>query len=490
MTVTLYKNCGIDGITRIGRWSTLSAQISYLNKFSPKIYTDVSTVRLGEPLRLNASVNELIQYNYGSIDFGDGFKYFFSVADLAMRTETMTDISYTLDVWDTVIAQVGNPVSRAVISRYSKPMGIVTVPYNPIRKVVKSSSYMSPRSVIALYWDSVNNNPYVLMAPITSSQEMKNAISGLWFPFDASGWSASGVWSCGIVPVAFDPADDWAKIESNVTCYYKMGITNPTLTNPFNNAKLINTGTQYDEIRDLRGNVVFTCPYNENLTFSKGTLDISASSIQVRYTYYNTEGKFYDVVIPSEIPTLFTDSWQEYQLRQREIDIENRNLQINQQLYTGIANSATSAAMGAIMGPVGGLSAGAGAAVGGGSGLISTLGNYAIQSVYAPKIQALTDKANVYANDALSTSGSASMNLYDSWKGGLYRMTWDDESLNTYNYDVQLNGYYTTYIPDDPASSLVDYAGPITADVDVTGPIPTAWKEQIHTRFLNGVVFV
>lgn len=490
MTVTLYKDCNIDGITRIGRWETLAVQLTYLNRFDHKTYSDVPTVRLGEPLRLNDKLNNLIEYNYGSIDFGDGFLYFFSVADLSMRTETITDVSYMLDVWDTVIAQIGNPVSRAVITRYSQPKGIMSIPYNPIRKVVKSSSYLSPQSIIALYWDSANNNPFVLMAPINTVQKMKNAISGLWFPFDASGWSASGVWSCGIVPVAFDPADDWARIESNSECYYKMGITNPTLSNPFNKSTLINTGTEYDEIRDLRGNVVFTCPYGEQLTFSKGTLDISASSIQLRYTFYNSEGKFYDVVIPSEIPTVFTDSWQEYQLRQREIDIENRNLQINQQLYTGIANSATSAAMGAIMGPVGGLSAGVGAAMGAGSGLISTLGNYAIQSVYSPKIQALTDKAYVYANDALSTSGSASMNIYDSWKGGLYRISWDDDSLDTYNYDVQLNGYYTTYIPDDPASSLTEYAGPITADVDVTGPIPTAWKEQIHTRFLNGVVFI
>ena len=491
MTVTLYKNCNVDGITRIGRWGSTANQIAYLNTFTKKVYDDVPTVRLGEPLTIGDRLNNLIEYNYGCIDFGDGFRYYFAVADLSMLTETMTKISYTVDVWDTVIAQIGNPVSRAVITRYSQPKGKVVIPYEPIRKVETQTSYISPHSLVALYWDSKDNNPYTMVFPISSSEDMKKAVTGLWFPYDNSSWSASGVWSCGIIPYSFTDLDNnWTRIESNSKVYAKMTIIDYSIPNPFNRSVLTNTGTEYDEIRDLRGNPIFTCPYGETLTFSKGTIDISASSITMRYTYYNQDNKFYDVIIPSEIPTVFTDSWQEYQLRQRELDIENRNLQINQQLLTGVANTATSAVMGAFMGPIGGMTAGAGAALSGGSGLISTLGNYAIQSVYSPKIQALTDKAYVYANDTLTVMGSASLFMFNTWKGGLFRMSWDSESLDTYNYDVQKNGYYTFYVPDDPAESLTDYAGPVTADVDVTGPIPTAWKEQIHTRFQNGVVFI
>lgn len=490
MTVTLYKNCGIDGITRIGRWSTLSAQISYLNNYSPKEFTDVPTVRLGEPLSINARLNDLLQYNYGSIDFGDGFKYFFSVADLSMRTETITDVSYTIDCWDTVIAQLGNPITRAVITRYSQKKGITTVPYNPMSTKDISYSYLIPQSIVGMYWKSVGNNQFTIMAPINNDLQREYAISGKWYPYDNSDWPATGLLSCGMIPYSFTDIDNWTKIESSYTCYAIGTIVDKSISNPFNRSVLTNIGTEYDEIRDLRGNVVFTCPYNETLTYVTGTIDISASSIQMRYTYVNTDGKYYDVVIPAETPNVYADSWQEYQARQREIDIETRNLQINQQLLSGIANSATSAAMGAIMGPVGGLSAGAGAAVGGSSGLLSSLGNYAIQSIYSPKQQALTDRAYHYANDSLAICGSVCYSMFNSWKGGLFRVQWDVQSLDTYNYDVAKNGYHTYYIPDDPAVSLTDYAGPITADVDVTGPIPTAWKEQIHTRFLNGVVFV
>lgn len=489
MTVTLYKNCGIDGITRVGRWDTLANQLKYLNKFSPKVFENVPTVRLGEPLSLNARLNTLIEYNYGSIDFGDGFHYFFSVADLSMRTETMTDVSYTLDCWDTVIAQIGNPVSRAIVTRYGKKKGITTVPYNPMSTVDTDKSYFVPGCIVGLY-RATDNNEFTIMTPVTSDLNKERAIAGTWWPYDNSSWLASDLMSCGIIPHTFTDMSNWIKIESNYECYYIGTVKVEDIPNPFNRSTLTNTGTEWDEIRDLRGNVVFTCPYDETLTYVKGTIDISASSIQMRYTYVNTNGKYYDVVVPAEIPAVFADAWNEYQGRQREIDIETRNLQINQQLYTGIANSVTSAATGAIMGPVGGLSAKAGAGVGGGSGLISTLGTYAVQSIYSPKQQAITDRAYHYANDTLTMCGSACYSMFNNWKGGLFHVKWDDTSLDTYNYDVQMNGYYTRYVPDDPAVALLEYAGPITADLDVTGSIPTAWKEQIHDRFLNGVVFV
>lgn len=489
MTVTLYKKCGVDGITRVGRWDTLANQLKYLNKFEPKVFENVPTVRLGEPLTLNARLNTLIEYNYGSIDFGDGFHYFFSVADLSMRTETLTDVSYTLDCWDTVIAQIGNPVSRAIVTRYGKKKGITNVPYNPLSTVDTDKSYLVPGSIVGFYKDNANNE-LTIMAPIANSIDKERAIGGTWYPYDNSDWPATNLFSCGIIPYTFTDLSNWVKITSNVDCYYFNAIQQTEITNPFNRSTLMNNGTEWDEIRDLRGNVVFTCPYDETLTYVKGTIDISASSIQMRYTYVNTNGKYYDVVVPAEIPAVFADAWQEYQARQREIDIETRNLQINQQLYTGIANSVTSAATGAIMGPVGGLTAKAGAGVAGGSGLISTLGTYAVQSIYSPQQQAITDRAYHYANDALTMCGSACYSMFNNWKGGLFHVKWDDTSLDTYNYDVQMNGYYTRYVPDDPAVALLEYAGPITADLDVTGSIPTAWKEQIHDRFLNGVVFV
>ena len=33
-------------------------------------------------------------------------------------------------------------------------------------------------------------------------------------------------------------------------------------------------------------------------------------------------------------------------------------------------------------------------------------------------------------------------------------------------------------------------AGPVTAEVEVLGDIPVSWKEQIHSRFSQGVKLV
>ena len=102
MTVKLFKNSMVDGITRLGLWDTKASQIAYFDTLSSKTYT-TNTVKLGDNLRINDKLSNLLGYGYGYIDYGDGFRYYFSVGDLIMVTETMTDISYTIDCYDTAI---------------------------------------------------------------------------------------------------------------------------------------------------------------------------------------------------------------------------------------------------------------------------------------------------------------------------------------------------------------------------------------------------
>ena len=197
----------------------------------------------------------------------------------------------------------------------------------------------------------------------------------------------------------------------------------------------------------------------------------------------------YWVTIPSEIPTVISDAFQEYYSRQRTVDIETRNLQMNQQLVSGIASSATGAVGGAVGGSMAGMGAGVGAIAGVATGIVSAVGNYAVSAYYSPKQQAIIDKSYKYANDTISMIGGASATLFFAEVDqGVIKVEWDSKVKQTYVNDINNNGYYVNYSTSNFDGMLTD--GPIQATVEVQGDIPIVWKEQITNRFANGVYLV
>ena len=484
MTVKLFKNAKVDGVTRLGNWTSLSSQKSYFDSLTARTFSDVPTVKIGQPLRINSRFNDLLQYGYGYIDYGDGFRYYFVVADLTMVTETITDISYTIDVWETAKCQTNMSLKRAAISRYPSQIGKTVNPYAYDKTIRTKISSYKQWNVVALWRDSTTNTTKTL---INNNPELTSVTDGSWLP---SSYSATDVISAGIV------ADSWTGTELVALGFtYNNGIYEKEGIPLINCHKLFtgtigNDGTTWYEITDLRGNTVFTAPYGTTLTAGAGVVDISASSIQLRYlatdTTTNTQ---YNITIPSEIPTVIADTWNEYYLRQRSIDSETRNLQMNQQLMSSLASSASGSVSGAIGGSMAGIGAGVGAVAGVTTGVISALGNYAISAYYSPKQQALIDKSYQNANDTIMMVGGASSYLYTiNADVGVIKVQWDDTVRGAYVADVTNNGYYVNYSTDDMDSMLV--TGPIQATVEVFGDIPVAWKEQITNRFANGVYLV
>lgn len=312
---------------------------------------------------------------------------------------------------------------------------------------------------------------------------------GSWLP---SSLSATDVISAGIV------MDSWTDTEltnigftkiDDTHCWKYAGIPIINCHSLFSGS-IGNDGTTWYEFTDLRGNTVFTVPYGTSVSYNIGVVDISASSIQLRYVLLdsNTSTKYY-LTIPSEVPTVIADSWAEYYLRQRSIDIETRNLQMNQQLVASLASSATGAVGGAVGGSMAGIGAGVGAVAGVTTGVISALGNYAVSAYYSPKQQAIIDKSYKNANDTITMVGGASSYLYMiSADVGLIKVEWDTTVKQAYTDDITNNGYYVNKVVSDFDSMLTD--GPIQANIEVQGDIPIVWKEQITNRFANGVYIV
>ena len=485
MTVKLFKNSKVDGITRIGNWTSKSSQISYFDTLTSKTY-EVNSVKFGSPLRINDRLNNLLGYGYGYIDYGDGFRYYFTVADLEMVTETITDIRYTIDVYDTAKCQTNMSIKRATITRYPTAVGKMVNPYAEDCTIRTKMSTYKQWNIVALYRDSINNLTYTL---VVNYPDLTSVTDGSWVP---SSLSATDIISAGVV------MDLWTDTElsnmgfsqiSDTHCWKYPGIPIINCHTLFSGS-ISNDGTTWYEFTDLRGNTVFTVPYGTTLTAYGGVVDVSASSIQLRYRLKDSNnGTVYLMTIPSEVPTVITDSWAEYYLRQRSIDTETRNLQMNQQLASSLASSATGAVGGAVGGSMAGIGAGAGAVAGVATGVISAVGNYAISAYYSPKQQAIIDKSYKNANDTISMVGGASSYLYgmDS-QVGLMKVEWDTTVKNAYNSDITNNGYYVNYTVGDFDSMLIN--GPIQATVEVQGDIPIVWKEQITNRFANGVYLV
>ena len=100
MTVTLYADAKVDNRGRGGWWPSKQAQTSYFDSLV-KITRECRTVPLGDDILFTGSIAEIRGYSYGSIDYGDGFRYYFSVYDYDFKTIDTTVIMYKLDVWET-----------------------------------------------------------------------------------------------------------------------------------------------------------------------------------------------------------------------------------------------------------------------------------------------------------------------------------------------------------------------------------------------------
>ena len=71
----------------------------------------------------------------------------------------------------------------------------------------------------------------------------------------------------------------------------------------------------------------------------------------------------------------------------------------------------------------------------------------------------------------------------------LVTISTDPATVQAYEDAIDTGGYYYSNVEaPDMEDWVVD--GPLMADVEVLGPVPDAWKEQIRNRIRNGVIFV
>lgn len=499
-TVTLYKNCKVNGTTRLSAFANLNAQKSYFDGLTHKTYTNIQTFKLGEPIRVQDKISNLTNYGYLSIDFGDGFRYYCYVTDFEFITTNQTDIVYTLDAYETAYMQTNMSIGRAHINRadfvdeaYCKKI----IPYEPwVKESTLISKFTSGN--LSLYYVRRDSEANIIYYGYFPSAPQNLTTNGAWIT-KILGCLESDIWIAGILPLRLSSIGTWeqkTKTVDDITyTYYESSdgeSANHPAVLPYSAGKtLTNNLISYTEFRDMRGTPIYTIrPFKYIDLDTQVTFQVifTASTIYARGTIkYGTNDRE-DIILPSELVDVYSDAWKEYYYRQRQSDIDARNQQIANNTVTGIVTSTGGLAAGAgiglaVGGPVGAV---AGAVIGWAVGLLTTAATSGVQSYYGKKEQQTRDQTFKSANDSLVQTGNFTWALEDL--GGIYQVSYDGNTLDMYEKDIATDGEYVTgFYPD--LGNLTQFKL-ITAEVEILGDIPNNWKMQIEARISNGVKVV
>ena len=151
-----------------------------------------------------------------------------------------------------------------------------------------------------------------------------------------------------------------------------------------------------------------------------------------------------------------------------------------QALVSAFAGAGNQAAFGAI----GGSTAGAVGAVAGVAGAIA---QSALTYYYEGKYQALTDRQYQNTPDTLACVGNPLRRYYTANAGiCLMEVTSDSYTQTRYNNKISNYGYDVNEYYDD-ISDFMSISGYYAFESEVKGNVPMDWKNQIASKFANGI---
>lgn len=503
MRLTLVKGCPLNGTSYASNFATLTQQLNFINSFPFKRYT-VNTVRLGETIRLGDSVSNLMGYNYGYIDYGDGFCYFIAVTSISMVTETQSEITYFVDAYETVCNQSNLAFKQCYITRYPVQRGDVhlsTEPYywyvNHERNLIAGCTFIALASVEA------NNTSqcYCFVIPINTTNNFREVLRGDWINNVNVNPALlpSDVYIACICP--FPLVNYSSAIWTN---YAKPDTSLPILGSPLYKSLDWIDNLGFDslssdlftrgQIRDMRNNVVWECPVGRTYNVQGARLVISATAcnVNIKLVDANNNVDYRVINIPCEMVDIYDDSWKEYQGRQRDTDKTLRQMDYNKEALSGLANIVNGGITGSMAGSLSSAGGGLGAIAGVAGGLIGTLGTYAINQYYDPKYQEQYDRSYARQEDNLLLAGNVTEDMYLNNYAGKVNVYPDPISKAQYDKEFANYGYPTVlYLDSDPRINGNErVVGCIRGSVNITADCPADWITQIASRFDMGIYFI
>lgn len=495
VTVYLYSNSKSDNAGRMGNFSGLTAQNGYFNGLSGLTVTGTLSAGLGDMV-IERPFTELLGYGYGRFQTGGKWIYF-SVRDLEVVNPSKTRLYYDVDAWETARFQYPMGLGRATIYRSGRALDSRMVrPLSPVytrTTVIRSLIAANLMAGLAFVHDDAEDTNYIYQTELYSNAENLGAVlDGSWLT--KSGIEnvnqVTGAW---LSPWVLDHTEEgWESVGPTALPAYRINCENLHLANT---TQSMSIGTRpvgdMDEvigITDMRGNVIWTCDYSDDLPSTMAMYaNISPSSCSWECRIGSSlEGRF---TVPCEPTYYYSDTFVDYVSRQRAYDQQMRSLNNDRQLVGAVSGFMSNTIGGAV---AGGNAGAAGAAVGGIMGGVGTIigaaANYLIAPSFDRREQQITDEYYRKQADSLAYVGDSLISILKGDTGvNLVSISTDPTTRQVYDDAVAAAGYYYDSLEVSSASAWI-VNGPLCADVEITGGIPSAWKEQIRNRFRNGVI--
>lgn len=389
MTVTLVSGAYPDNRQHAGIYNSAAAQTSYFNSLD-KITRECKTVPLGADIYFSGTIEELRGRSYGWIDYGDGFRYYFSIYDYDFVSTETTRILYKLDIYETYLFH-GLRFGRAALERAPQDIGrpMMAIGYDStVPEIISSwrgwhvgvtgwsSSHDKLLNSISTYYMSTDTgvpNPALLWLTGHAHEMLWDDDDGDWVK-EGSDMVSAKVFPRFVLLSDLHAGQYRTKYNGalQVRTQDSFIVGERTITEAmtwfvqgsYSGTVLSHTREWCDEIRDMRGNVIYRPDFGQTFTIDDFLMyqSISNSSEFVIGHVQDAAGgnlSLY-IPIPGEPLDQVIETWNEYYYRQRDYDIESRQLQNQKQLVQGLSNVGSSAMGGAIGGEMAGLGAGLG----------------------------------------------------------------------------------------------------------------------------------
>lgn len=530
-TITLYKDAKFDIFKRMSNFESKSARDAYYNGLI-KLTLNARYNKIGEPFLVDNDISTLSGYTSGKVNY-KGLDWFFTVTDLYVIAEGITEVRYTLNAWETFryggnltlgagqITRKGLPNDETEIlinSGYVRS-SIEPIAYNIVDVDTELGNGRRKPCVLAIGRDNTADFTQIICLDIEDNSRnhaLTNTSAFAKYILDAMVEAVPNFELIGMWYSSYEPdITQWTNTNKNRVYYVKVDESTFNMSKLLINCNVtgIEGNTFYNNtygfyaITDERGNIVYNVADGCLISTSYSmVLNITMSSCQwigiVTYTQGSKVTKFSDIFsIACEPLDFFNDAWATYQSTQRQIDIDSRVVENNTSFFSSVANAGTSALTGAMMGAIAGpIGAGLGAVLGAGASVVGGAVSSLISGAYTnPKEQELVDETYKRASDNLSLQGNgvngvmfkaefidSSSTPVDRFGAGFKRFNFDYMTIMKIQGEEAVYGVPVNIITSDVDSEIDN--GPFQAICEVNG-IPADWAGQVQQRLTDGVIF-
>ncbi len=510
-TLTLYKGVAFDGINSFPYIPSKSAFDSYLSQREQ--YTqDIHFNRIGEPILINKGYDTAIEYSYGCIDTGDK-KYFIIPDSISVNENNRVYLSYSVDWFTTLEYADALAFGRAHLTKSSTvdpkkyPQAI-----SPMDMTISSKTYLADEtfpslgSMLVSYVD--NDKVRFIYSPTLGiksylfkgsmrSLAPRSLYNGEFFTL--TGILPQDIINAWYIPIGGSKISDrppgyWVEKSGTLEegkdygWYEGDDFTIGTKINGSVNTNITTDNMRKGVIADRNGNIVYVVPYGRTLTKIEygSVVSITQCYTQLILTFAdqptestpnkNVENAY--VLIPCDTIDYINDTYLNWSMGMKGVEIEERRIQRNKALTQSIGGAALGGAIGASGG------AGLGAGIGIAGGIASGLLSYGVDRYYESNTQQLEDKKYQLAQDEIIPG---SLILNDGYIIVAYQLSASAEDIARYDDEITNFGADCNL----PVASWTPSVGAFKfADVEVIADVPYSIKQNIKQKMQSGIKIV